>query len=164
MAITLLTTSLMYSTAFAQESEIDVDIQPMLQTFLVGTGAVVSEDDHGIRSHFEMNLIVDASDETSYEISDGKFVAANRDYVIISDTWTIKTSDDKTDFEASGVVEDIGGILFDVELQGEKIRTLDRGVLYSVTGSASNGEDKYDLFYISALFDELQTQDAPNEE
>jgi hypothetical protein len=166
----MLSVSVTYSTAFAQESDVAVEAieKPIhLRTVLVGTGAVVAEDDHGYRSHFRMGIVADPSvtdvaSDVNYEVKRGKFIVGKYDdrriYSVMPDTWTVTVSADKTVFDANGQVENRAGEVFDVMISGEKISDLQRGNLYYVSGFASNEDgEMYDLFYISALFDKNPT-------
>ena len=158
----MLSVSLTYSSAFAQES--DTEVKPAerhlrIGTFLVGTGAAVSEDENGLRSHFKMGIVesqTDDSGHTEYEVKRGVFAVGKHDerqkYTVITDTWEVSVSPNEKSFDASGNVENEEGKVFEVEISGDEISGLEHGTLYYVTGTAT-GDDgqEYDLFYISAL-------------
>ena len=162
----MLSVSMTYSTAFAQETDlqrpvIEKHVRP--HTVLVGTGAAVSADEQGWRSHFRMGIVsenqnTDVAQEL--KIKQGTFVVGKKDgrhvFSVIPDTWTIEIRDDKTSFDASGTVENREGKTFDVKITGEKIAELQHGNLYMVKGvavSSDSDERTYDLFYISAMHD-----------
>ena len=162
----MLSVSVTYSTAFAQESDPEVEafaepIHP--RTVLVGTGAAVDQDDHGYRSHFRMGIVqvpevTDVASDVNYEVKRGKFIVGKHDnrhvYTVLPDTWTITVSSDKTAYEAAGTVESKVGEVYDVKITGDKISDLQHGNLYFVTGTATGADGQvYDLFYISAMFE-----------
>ena len=162
----MLSVSVTYSTAFAQESDVEpqvIDRPYRLHTILIGTGAAVGEDDHGLRSHFRMGIVpvsevTDVASDVNYEVKRGKFIVGKHDnrhvFTVIPDTWTITVSSDKTTYDASGTVENKAGEVYDVKITGDKISDLQRGNLYYVTGTVAGADGEvYDLFYISAMFD-----------
>lgn len=166
----MLSVSVTYSTAFAQESDLEpqaIDKPNRPHTVLVGTGAAVSEDDHGWRSYFRMGIVsepqtTDVDADVEYKIKRGKFIVGSHEnrhvYHVVPDTWMISVSPDKETFDATGTVENKNGKVFDVMITGEKISDLQRGNLYYVTGFASNADGEiFDLFYISAMFDRTPT-------
>jgi hypothetical protein len=156
LMLTMFTSSIAYSNAFAQETDVEIlpEHRPAV-TFMAGAGAAVSqEDDHGYRSHFKLGMVqVQDDDEVQLEVKRGKFVAAHKAYHIVPDTWKVEVSSDGEEFEASGIVENDEGNFIDIEIKGEKIRDLQRGALYYVTGEATDGETEWDLYYISAMFE-----------
>ncbi len=160
----MLSLSLTYSRAFAQESDIErqaVDKIVRPHTILTGTGAAVGEDNHGWRSHFRLGIISETPDTDvapEYKVKQGMFVVGKQDnrhvFSVIPDTWTISVRSDKTSFDASGQVENRDGKIIDIKITGEKIAELQHGNLYNVKGTASDGDGKvYDLFYFSTMYD-----------
>lgn len=163
MAI-MLSLSLTYSRAFAQESDIErqaVDKLTRPHTILAGTGAAVGEDNHGWRSHFRLGIVSENQDTSvtpEYQVKQGMFVVGKQDnrhvFSVITDTWTMSVRSDKTSFDASGTVENRDGKTLDVKITGEKIAELQQGNLYNVKGTASDVDGKvYDLFYFSTMYD-----------
>lgn len=164
----MLSVSMTYSTAFAQETDLErpvIDKQTRPHTVLVGTGAAVSEDDQGWRSHFRMGIVSENQDtdvSPEYKVKQGTFVIGIKDtrhgFSIVPDTWTISVRSDKTSFDASGTVENRDGKTLDVKITGEKIADLKQGNLYMVKGVASDDDGKmFELFYISAMHDRNPT-------
>ena len=160
----MLSVSVSYSTAFAQESDLEAEAVERLvhpKTILAGTGAAVSEDDQGWRSHFRMGIVSepqtsDSNSDTEYTVKRGVFTVGKQDnrhfYSVIPETWEILVRSDKENFEASGTVENKEGKTYDVKIEGEKISDLQNGNLYYVLGTAINEDgDVYELFYISPL-------------
>ena len=166
MMIAMLSVSATYSTAFAQESKAEATERPIHQgTYLVGTGAVVGEDDNAWRSHFKMGIVESQTDDkghTEYEVKRGVFIVGKHDtrheYSVIPDTWQVSVSPNMKSFDASGEVENTEGEIYDVEISGDEISDVENGNLYYVTGTAIDEDGKvYDLFYISALKDRIPT-------
>ena len=160
----MLSVSVSYSTAFAQESDLEAEAVERLvhpKTILAGTGAAVGEDDQGWRSHFRMGIVSepqtgDSNSDTEYTVKRGMFIVGKQDnrhfYSVVPDTWKMEVRPDKENFAASGTVENKEGKTYDVKIEGEKISDLQNGNLYYVLGIASNEDgDVYELFYISPL-------------
>lgn len=164
MMAVLLSSSVVYNTAFAQnlERERQLSDRPLnIGTILVGSGAAVSEDNHAWRSHFKMGIeevqTVD-NGHTEFEVKRGVFVIGNPDQrhvlSVMSDTWQVSVSPNEKSFEASGNVENEDGQIYEIEISGEEISILEHGNLYYVAGTATNSEGEvFNLFYISALID-----------
>jgi hypothetical protein len=166
MMAAILSVSVTYSTAFAQESEreMKLDKRPLhTGTYLVGSGAAISEDDNAMRSHFRMGIVETQTNDnghTEYEVKRGVFVVAKHDqrqhFSVIADSWEVSVSPNQKSFDASGTVENQEGKVFDVELSGEEISNLEHGTLYFVTGTATNDDGEvYELFYISPLVERI---------
>jgi len=160
----MLSLSVTYSPAFAQQSDLEVEVvdRPVhSRTILAGAGAVVGEDDQGWRSHFRMGVVSepqtdDSNSDSELSVKRGVFVIGKHDnrhfYSVIPETWEIEVKADKENFEASGTVENKEGKTYDVKMKGEKISDLQNGNLYYVTGTAINEDgDEYELFYISPI-------------
>jgi len=164
MMFVLLSASVVYNEAFAQEFEKErsqTDRLIRMGTYLVGNGAAVSEDNQGWRSHFRMGLEeIESSDNghTDYEVKRGVFSVGKHDqrhqFFVLPDSWEISLNQNEKSFDASGKVENQEGKVYDVEISGEEISDLTLGSLYYVTGTATGTDGEvYDLFYISALVD-----------
>lgn len=162
MMAVLLSTSVSNNSVFAQEidRERQLSDRPLqISTFLVGSGAAVSEDDQAWRSHFKMGLNESQADDnghTEYEVKRGVFIVGKNDqrhiFSIISDTWQVSVSPNDKSFDASGKVENQEGKIYDIEISGDEISDLENGSLYYVTGTATGTDgEEYDLFFISAL-------------
>lgn len=169
MMAVLLSSSVVYNTAFAQNVEgvRHLSDQPLnIGTILVGSGAAVSEDDHAWRSHFKMGieeLQTGDNGHSEYEVKRGVFIIGNPDQrhvlSVKGDTWEVSVSPNDKSFEASGKVENEDGKIYDVEISGDEISNLEHGKLYYVAGTAINSEgEMYNLFYISALIDRTSTE------
>jgi len=161
MAI-ILSVSVTYDNAFAQVQEREVKLEERslrIGTFLVGSGAAVSEDDNAMRSHFRMGIVetqTNDSGHTEYEVKRGVFIVGKHDdrqhFSVIADTWEISVSPNQKSFDALGTVENQEGKTWDIEMSGNEISNLEYGTLYFVTGIATgDGGEVYDLFYISPL-------------
>ena len=162
MMAAILSVSVTYSTAFAQEPEIEMKLgeRPLhTGTYLGGSGAAVSENDNAMRSHFRMGIVETQTNDnghTEYEVKRGVFFVGKHDdrqhFSVIADSWEVSVSPNQKSFDASGTVESQEGKVFDVELSGEEISNLVHGTLYFVTGTATNDDGEvYELFYISPL-------------
>ena len=169
MMAVLLSTSVIYNTAFAQEfdRERQLSERPInIGTFLAGSGAAVSEDNHAWRTHFKMGLVESQTDDnghSEYNVKRGVFIVGKPDqrqiFSIVSDTWQVSVSPNEKSFDASGRVENQEGKIFDVEISGDEISDLENGSLYYVTGKAVGPDgEMFDLFYISALIDRTSIQ------
>ena len=160
MMAAMLSVSVTYSTAFAQESDLAVDRELHPRTLLSGVGGVVSETDEGKRSYFKIGIVPVADSETEFDVKRGAFMVGKHDnrerFSVVADSWQISVSAEKSSYDASGIAENKEGESYDVILSGDKISDLENGTLYYVTGTAT-GEDGevYDLFYISALTERL---------
>jgi hypothetical protein len=166
MMAAILSVSVTYSTAFAQESDqVEAHDRPIrLHTILGGAGAAVDEDDQGWRSHFRIGIVESQNDDpdahTEYTVKRGMFIVGKYDnrhyYSVIPDTWEISVSPNEKSFDASGRVENKEGEIYDVEITGDEISDLQNGTLYYVTGTAVGDDGEvYELFYISALKDRI---------
>ena len=161
MMAAILSVSVTYSTAFAQESDIERKSADRLHigTFLAGSGAAVSEDDNAMRSHFRMGIIESQTDDnghTEYEVKRGVFIVGKHDnrehFSVIPDTWEVSVSPNMKSYDASGKVENSEDKVYEVEVSGDEISNLEHGSLYYVSGTATSDKGEvYDLFYISAL-------------
>lgn len=161
MMAAILSVSVTYSTAFAQEPQREMKPERHLYagTFLVGSGVAVSEDDNAMRSHYRMGIVETQTNDnghTEYEVKRGVFFVGKHDnrqhFSVIADTWEVSVSPNQKSFDASGTVESQEGKVFDLEISGEEISNLEHGTLYFVSGTATNAEGEvYDLFYISPL-------------
>lgn len=160
MMTVILSLSVTYSTAFAQESDVEIRDRPIQShTILGGAGAAVGDDDQGWRSHFRMGIVESQNDDpdahTEYTVNRGVFIVGKYDnrhyYSVIPDTWEMSVSPNEKSFDASGKVENKEGKIFDIEISGDEISDLQNGTLYFVTGTAVGDDEEYDLFYISAL-------------
>lgn len=167
--LTLLTTSMSFSSAIAETDERPDKKRVHVKTILTGVGGAVDSEDHGHRSWFKIGMIPSsdtATDAASNEaqIKRGQFVIRDNDtrekYHVVPDTWSIDVRPDKSGFSAFGNVEDKNGDVFKVELSGEHLRDLANGKMYLVTGILSGGEISYELYYISAMFDRLPRIDS----
>ena len=164
MMAAILSISATYSTAFAQESEVEIRDRPIQpHTILGGAGAAVGEDDQGWRSFFRLGTVESQTGDNGhkeYEVKRGIFIVGKQDirhkYSVVPTSWEFSVSPNEKSFDASGQVENEEGKTFDVEISGNEISDLQNGTLYYVTGTAV-GEDGevYDLFYISALKDRI---------
>jgi len=164
MMTALLSSSVVYNTAFAQEFERErpqTDRLPQMGAYLAGSGAAVSEDQQGWRSHFRMGLEeTEASNNghTEYNVKRGVFAVGKHDqrntFSVVSETWSLSVKQNDKSFDASGKVENQEGKVYDVEISGDKISSLAYGNLYYITGTATGSDGEvYDLFYISAMID-----------
>ena len=170
MMAALLSSSIVYNTAFAQEFERErpqTDRLPQMGTYLAGSGAAVSEDEQGWRSHFRMGLEESQTSDnghTEYMVKRGVFAVGKHDqrhvFSIVSETWSLSVNQNDKSFDASGKVENQDGKVYDVEISGDKISGLAQGNLYYITGTATGSDDVYDLFYISAMIDKPSIQTA----
>ena len=161
MMAVILSISVTYSTAFAQEPERGMKLERPLHTgtFLVGNGVAVSEDDNAMRSHYRMGIVETQTNDnghTEYEVKRGVFVVAKHDnrqhFSVIADTWEVSVSPNQKSFDASGTAENQEGKTWEIEMSGDEISNLEYGTLYFVTGTATSDEGEvYDLFYISPL-------------
>lgn len=169
MMAVLLSSSIAYNNAFAQEFERErpqSDRLPKMGTFLAGNGAAVSDDQQGWRSHFRMGLEESETGDnghTEYTVKRGVFAVGKHDhrntFSIVSDTWIVSVNQNDKSFDASGKVEDQEGNVYDVEISGDKISDLAHGNLYYITGTATGSDgEKYSLFYISAMIDGTSIQ------
>lgn len=166
----LISTSVVYETAFAQEFEKERKLsdRPMhMGTFLAGSGAAVSEEDKPWRSHFRMGLEevqTDDNGHAQYDVKRGVFAVGKHDerhvFSVISDTWQISVSPNEKSFDASGQVENQDGLVYEVEISGDEISDLENGSLYFVSGTATGNGEVYELFYISGLVDRTAIQSA----
>jgi hypothetical protein len=163
MMTAILSVSVTYSTAFAQESDRGVKPERLhTGTYLAGSGAAVSEDDNAMRSHFRMGIVQTQTNDnghTEYEVKRGVFVVAKHDnrqhFSVIADSWEVSVSPNQKSFDASGIVENQEGKIYDIEISGDEISNLENGTLYFVTGTATNEGEVYDLFYISLLVERI---------
>ena len=171
MMAAILSVSITYNTAFAQESEREIKLQEMplrTGTFLAGSGVAVSEDDNAMRSHFRMGIVETQTNDnghTEYEVKRGIFFVGKHDYrqhfSVIGDTWEMSVSPNQKSFDASGTVENQEGKTLEVKLSGDEISNLEYGTLYFVTGTATNDDGEvYDLFYISPLIEKIPSIDS----
>ena len=164
----LISTSVVYETAFAQEFEGErksSDRPLHMGTFLGGSGAVVSEEDKPWRSHFKMALEEVQTDDNGhdqYEVNRGVFAVGKHDhrqkFSVIADTWQVSVSPNDKSFDASGEVENQDGLVYEVEISGDEISDLENGSLYFVSGTATGNGEVYELFYISGLVDRTSIQ------
>lgn len=164
--VAILSVSVIFSTAFAQESEREIKLGERSHysgTFLVGSGVAVSEEDNAMRSHFRMGIIETETNDnghTEYEVKRGGFFVGKHDdrqhFSVIADTWKVSVSPNQKSFDASGKVENEKGKTYDIEISGDEISNLEYGILYFVTGTAINDDGEvYDLFYISPLVERI---------
>ncbi|MEJ2259989.1 MAG: hypothetical protein P8X78_05730 [Nitrosopumilaceae archaeon] len=170
MMAAILSVSITYDNAFAQgqEREVNLEERPLRTgTFLVGSGAAVSEDDNAMRSHFRMGIVetqTNDSGHTEYEVKRGVFFVGKHDnrqhFSVIADTWKVSVSPNQKSFDASGQVENQEGLVYEVEISGEEISDLENGNLYFVSGTATGNGEVYELFYISGLVDRTAIQSA----
>ena len=161
MMAAILSVSLTYSSAFAQEPEREMKSNERhlyTGTFLVGNGVAVSEDENALRSHFRMGIVESQTDDSGhaeFEVKRGVFFAGKHDdrqhLTVIADTWEVSVSPNQKSFDASGTVENQEGEVYEIEISGDEISNLEQGTLYYVTGTATDDDEVYDLFYISAL-------------
>ena len=169
MMVALLSTSVVYNTAFAQEfdKERQLSERPLhTGTFLAGSGAAVSEDDQAWRSHFKMGLEESQTDDNGhaeYDVKRGVFIVGKHDqrhiFSVMAETWQVSVSPNDKSFDASGKVENKEGKIYDIEISGDELSDLENGNLYFVTGTATGPDGEvYDLFYISALKDRTSIQ------
>lgn len=173
MMAAILSVSVTYSTAFAQESEREMKLERPLHTgtYLAGSGAAVSEDDNAKRSHFRMGIVETQTNDnghTEYEVKRGVFVVAKHDnrqhFSVIADTWEVSFSPNQKSFDASGTVQNREGKIYDIEISGEEISNLEYGTLYFVTGTAINEDGEvYDIFYISPLVERIPSIQSTSE-
>ncbi|MDX1440828.1 MAG: hypothetical protein R3237_00020 [Nitrosopumilaceae archaeon] len=164
----LISTSVVYETAFAQEfdRERQLSERPLhMGTFLVGSGAAVSEENQPWRSHFKMGLVeVETEDNghAQYDVKRGVFAVGKHDqrqiFSVISDTWQVSVSPNEKSFDASGEVENQDGLVYEIEISGDEISDLENGSLYFVSGTATGNGEVYELFYISGLIDRTTVQ------
>lgn len=167
MMAAILSVSVTYSTAFAQESEREMKLERPLHggTYLAGSGAAVSEDDNAMRSHFRMGIVETQTNDnghTEYEVKRGVFVVGKHDnrqhFSVIADSWEVSVSPNQKSFDASGIVENQEGKIYDIEISGEEISNLENGILYFVTGTAINDNGEvYNIFYISPLVERISS-------
>ena len=174
MMTAILSISLTYSSAFAQESERDFKSEERHRyfgTFLAGSGAAVSQEDNAMRSHFKLGIVelqTNDNGHTEYEVKRGVFAVAKHDqrqhFSVIADTWQVSLSPNGKSFDASGTVENQEGKTYEIEISGDELSNLVHGALYFVSGIAT-GEDGevYDLFYISALVERTPTIQSSSE-
>ena len=166
MMVAILSVSITYNTAFAQEPERErkLEEQPLRTgTFLVGNGVAVSEEDNAMRSHFRMGIVETKTNDnghTEYEVKRGVFFVGNHDnrhhFSMVADTWEISVSPNQKSFDASGMVENQDGKTWEIEISGDEISNLENGTLYFVKGTATNDDGEvYDLFYISPLVERI---------
>lgn len=166
MMAAILSVSVVYDTAFAQESEREVKFEERSLhsgTFLAGSGVAVSEDDNAMRSQFRMGIVetqTNDSGHTEYEVKRGVFFVGKHDdrqhFSAIADSWEVSISPNQKSFDASGTVENQEGKIWNIEMSGDEISNLEYGTLYFVTGSATNDDGEvYDLFYISPLVERI---------
>jgi len=176
MMAAVLSVSATYNTAFAQVSDVpsdriasDVTTDRPIHSHTVfgGMGAAVAEDGEGKRSYFRMGIVQVADSETEFEVKRGVFMVGtikndNREkYSVITESWKITVSTDKTSFDASGQAESEDGEIYDVSISGDKIADLENGDLYYVTGTATDDDGEvHDLFYISAIKERIRSVDA----
>lgn len=162
MMAAILSVSITYSTAFAQDPEREMKLgeRPLhTGTFLGGSGAAVSEDDNAMRSHFRMGIVETQTNDnghTEYEVKRGVFFVGKHDnpqhFSVIANTWEVSVSPNQKSFDASGTVENQEGKTYDIEISGDEISNLEHGTLYFVIGTATNDDGEvYELFYISPL-------------
>lgn len=164
----LISTSVVYETAFAQEYERERKLsdRPLhIGTLLAGSGAAVSEENNPWRSHFKMALEeveTDDNGHAQYEVNRGVFAVGKHDhrqkFSVIADTWQVSVSPNEKSFDASGEVENQDGLVYEVEISGDEISDLENGSLYFVSGTATGNGEVYELFYISGLVDRTSTQ------
>jgi len=162
LTVALLSSSLSYGTVFAEkieEKENGIRVQ-RTATVAVGTGGAVDSEGQGYRSHFKLlvNQIVsdaeDKSDDGRFSIQKGKISIIDdgkTTYNIIPDTWTVRISDDKNEFKAEGKVTDDAESQYSVIVRGEKIRDINHGVMYYVTGELIGESQNLELYYVSAI-------------
>ena len=166
MMAVILSVSITYNNAFAQgqEREVNLEERPLRTgTFLVGSGAAVSEDDNAMRSHFRMGIVetqTNDSGHTEYEVKRGVFFVGKHDnrqhFSVIADTWKVSVSPNQKSFDASGTVKNQEGKTWEIEMSGNEISNLEYGTLYFVTGTATSDDGEvYDLFYISPLVERI---------
>ena len=169
----LLSTSIVFNTVSAQEFDRERPqserIIP-LGIYLAGSGAEVSEDNQGWRSHFRIGLEKTESNDnghTNYEAKRGVFVVGKHDqrhsFSVIPNTWEISVNQNEKSFDASGKAENLEGIVYDIDLSGEEISDLTNGNLYYVKGTATGPDGEvYNLFYISSMVDRSSIQTTQN--
>jgi hypothetical protein len=171
MMAAILSVSVTYSTAFAQEPEREMKLgeRPLhTGTYLAGSGAAVSEDDSAMRSHFRMGIVetqTNDSGHTEYEVKRGVFFVGKHDnrqhFSVIADTWDVSISPNQKSFDASGTVENQEGKIYEIEISGDEISNLEHGTLYFVTGTATNDDGEvYELFYISPLIERTPSAES----
>ena len=171
MMAAILSVSVTYDNAFAQGQEKEVKLEERslrTGTFLVGSGAAVSEDDNAMRSHFRMGIVetqTNDSGHTEYEVKRGVFIVGKHDdrqhFSVIADTWEVSVSPNQKSFDASGTVENQEGKTWDIEMSGNEISNLEYGTLYFVTGTATSDDGEvYDLFYISPLVERIPSVES----
>ena len=171
MMAAMLSVSLTYSTAFAQEPEREMKLGERslhAGTYLAGSGAAVSEDDNAMRSHFRMGIVETQTNDnghTEYEVKRGVFFVGKHDnrqhFSAIADTWEVSVNPNQKSFDASGTVENPEGKIYDIEISGDEISNLEYGTLYFVTGTAANEDGEvYDLFYISPLVERISSTES----
>ena len=164
MMAAILSVSITYNTAFAQESDLRAEVtdRPIHPgTYLAGSGVVVNEDDNAFRSHFRMGIVESQTTDNGhieYDVKRGVFLVGKHDdrqnYSVIPDTWQLSVSPNMKSFDASGKVENKEGKVYDVQISGDEISSLEHGNLYYVTGTVTGPDGEvYELFYISALTD-----------
>ena len=166
----LVSTSVVYDTAFAQEFERERKLSEgplQMGTFLVGSGAAVSEENQPWRSHFKLGLTelqTDDNGHDQYEVKRGVFAVGKHDqrhiFSVLSDTWEVSVSPNEKSFDASGEVENQEGLIYKIEISGDEISDLENGNLYFVSGTATGNGEVYELFYISGLIDRTSIQTA----
>jgi len=175
MMAAVLSLSLTYDSAFAQESEIEkksTDRYLYSGTFLAGSGVAVSEDDNALRSHFRMGIVESETNDngqTEYKVNRGVFFAGKHDdrqhFSVIANTWEVSVSPNQKSFDAAGEVENQEGKIYEIEISGDEISNLEHGTLYYVTGTATGDDGKvYDLFYISALVERIPSIQTASDE
>ena len=170
----LISTSVVYETAFAQEFERERKLSekpPHQGTFLVGSGAAVSEEDKPWRSHFKMGLTevqTEGNGHEQYEVYRGIFAVGKHDqrqiFSVLPETWQVSVGPNEKSFEASGEVENQDGIVYEIEISGDEVSDLENGNLYFVSGTATGNGEEYELFYISGLIDRTSNQSTSSGE
>lgn len=72
-------------------------------------------------------------------------------YQMVPDTWQVQLVKPNQNFVASGKVMDRDKQTYEVTLQGDLRRSIERGVILTVTGTFAGAGVNYDLFFIALL-------------
>lgn len=72
-------------------------------------------------------------------------------YRFVSGTWQGKINGDGTVWTISGAVKDPVGKVYNLEFNGNKVQSTNKGELYAVSGTMKNNETEYSLHHYGTI-------------
>lgn len=96
----------------------------------------------------ENGSLVLTVENSSVTIDHGQTVTVCR---FVSGTWQCKINGDGTVWTISGAVKDPVGKVYNLEFNGNKVQSTNKGELYAVSGTMKNNETEYSLHHYGTI-------------